>query len=1189
MAEGALKTMDTSDFIASATFDMWTTDYGPGLGTSTNANDANRDNPTPPEEGGQWPTSHDGCQGGNLTWGDIKDENGNVLSGVTYSVYWVRVYDTYRDAPPDYLNLDGSIATGTNGYGTRSGDNSQAFATDADNFTLSAREEQWQLLASSRTGDQACMLESSFESGMAVVNLVPIGGENVHLDKGTIYYFLVVAECTGYDTEYTVIKHDMALPILQKAGSDFALNANVVITDDTPGEIFVHSSGDYNTFKEVTVTWDTGAVSSGSTNPVWYRVFYNLHSTTPPSTVGSRSFFDDGAYLNAQNFLKYKTNVTNSNWNGGWVPVLSQTEYDAASDAVKTVALIGVYTNGEVIIANVPENAFLVVVAEANGYQRVTSMHRAQVDKEDINLTAAPTATAGQIELTWHVPAAGSLNGLTYKVAVKKDGTTLIEGADYLISFDMTGSATIDGLEAGTYTFEITAPAWAYSGGANNKALMTSSAIATVAVSALQMTGTVVVTATPSATVGGQVDLSWTAPTTPATGVSYAVMVKKGETILIAGKDYSLVFTGATTATVNLPTADTYTIEVFATAEGYLPKSGERDVVITGRIAHPALQNVRVQKVSNSAISVGWDAVATAFGLTNEDFDIQYSTDGGTTWLGSGGAPDGVLEYGAGTPRIQRNPPADAPPEAGRSLTHANIIMLQPNTEYGIRIRAKATTNYDAGEWVPLPVPIKTIDHPAPTNIQPFDVTAITKTSETTVSVTLHWEKNTDRPDNPLIGYEVQYKEGSGSWTLYNNGGVSLIEGYTVTIQGLTFEATYQFQIRARGIYGTGDSYVNYGNWQSTSANSGASNNVVLTPQAAMPVVAATYKEEKSGAWEVTVEWKADTTADQYVIQWMKKETVPAVADWDAPSASDSVEVSASALKAVISGLDAGESYWFRVQGTGVTDVATSRWTYVPYPVLTDAPKTVAKPELKLLGNSHNAVTLVWSDTGVIDADYDLGNGGIKAHYSVAEGEKGEYLTGATPLIGSYFEIQYSIDGEYWCTVQVGGTSPRIRNGGGAFLSADSCNIIELVAGSTYYFRMKILETLNNNGTGWSNVVEVILPTTAPVLSNLVAPTNVSATAVSGGKTTITWTAPTPSGYEIVAYEVRYQAEAGPWKSTVVYGEMVDGNLVVPTTYDLDGLVDGVVYDIQIRTHSNKGTGNDTWSSWSAAISTPDA
>jgi len=193
-------------------------------------------------------------------------------------------------------------------------------------------------------------------SGMAIGNMTPIGGELTHTDKSTIFYFLVVAECEGYETSYTVIKHDTLLPKLKTStGADFALNANKSVAGGA-----------------TTITWNTGAVAS---TPVQYRVFYN-YAAIPPGTISQLSFVDNGT-------LAFKSNPNATGWglgSDGWCAIVTQAEYDAMPDsAAKSACIIGVYENGKLTIpasAGLQADAHLVVVAEANGFMRVSQVFR---------------------------------------------------------------------------------------------------------------------------------------------------------------------------------------------------------------------------------------------------------------------------------------------------------------------------------------------------------------------------------------------------------------------------------------------------------------------------------------------------------------------------------------------------------------------------------------------------------------------------------------------------------------------------------------------------------------------------------------------------------------------------------------------------------------------------------------------
>jgi len=748
-----------------------------------------------------------------------------------------------------------------------------------------------------------------------------------------------------------------------------------------------------------------------------------------------------------------------------------------------------------------------------------------------------------------------------------KDGTALIEGVDYTVTIG-TNNATFNGLDEGTYTFEITTQAWAYKGGENNMALMTVSTDVEVTTGAPKMTGEIAVTATPSTTVGGRVALSWTPVTAGTETVAYTVVVKKGDTTLVAGAGYSLDYTGGTTATVNLLTLGNYTFEVVAVAPGYASKNGvSAEVEVTVKPAFTKLENVFVQGVTQSAISIRWDAVGVTVG--NQQFEVQLSIGDDASW-------GNTLIYGTGDPRIQTGGSA---PTGSRSTTHANIIQLEANTEYYIRIKVAGTADYDASEeWVVLG-PIKTLagaTASAAGNIQSFVATSVTSDS-----ITLVWAK-ADRYDNPIIGYEIQYGVAGTGWlTWYVSPGNPVIEETTVTLTGLVPGAIYDIQVRSVGYYGRGNDH--------SDKRSGWSNllSINTTPQVTRPTATCVSKDKQSDStWTVGIEWKADERATEYVIEWMQwspNNAAPKPADWETymtANPTNTKTVSAPASSAEVEGLLDGESYWFRVRAIGVADeIRDSDWAYIGIPVEMKA-KVVATSvnNFKALGVANSSVRLVWDAVpGVIDPSYELGQDFTDHIYrNVKDGADGEFLSGPTTF-EEYFEILYSLDGTNWRTVQVGGNGQRIQNGGG-WLTSVAVNIADLGANTKYYFKMRVLETVNNAGSDWSDVIEIT--TLAAAATRPAAVTNLQADVAAADAVTVSWTASTATN--VVAYEVRYRTvavgatPAGIWKMAMFFG--------TGTSATITGLTLGTEYEFQVRTQAATGAGNNTSSDWTSSV-----
>ena len=70
-------------------------------------------------------------------------------------------------------------------------------------------------------------------------------------------------------------------------------------------------------------------------------------------------------------------------------------------------------------------------------------------------------------------------------------------------------------------------------------------------------------------------------------------------------------------------------------------------------------------------------------------------------------------------------------------------------------------------------------------------------------SVTLWWDAPDSDGNTPITDYEYQYRESGGSWSSWTSTGTI---DWSYTVSGLTNGTTYEFQVQARNVIGTGAS-----------------------------------------------------------------------------------------------------------------------------------------------------------------------------------------------------------------------------------------------------------------------------------------------------------------------------------------------------------------------------------------------
>jgi hypothetical protein len=314
----------------------------------------------------------------------------------------------------------------------------------------------------------------------------------------------------------------------------------------------------------------------------------------------------------------------------------------------------------------------------------------------------------------------------------------------------------------------------------------------------------------------------------------------------------------------------------------------------------------------------------------------------------------------------------------------------------------------------------------------------------------------------------------------------------------------------------------------------------------------------------------------------MQKETAPSDADWKAfvPDAANS-EAAGKVSSASIAGFADGESYWFRVRAIGEEGVVQDSVAYFVIPITMKAQVVVTEIEnFRVVGVANQVVRLMWDEVpGVVDPAYDLATYANNNNFrNVKDGDDGEYLARGN-VFAECFEIQYSTDSLNWIAIDLGGNNLRIQDGGRT-LTSTSVYVSALTANTSYYFRMRVLETANNTGTDWTD--PILVKTLAAAATRPGAPTNVSATPVSDNSIEVTWEESTAP--DVVAYEVWYRTTAhddipaGIWKVETLFGT---GNSTTVT-----GLEAGTEYEIAVRVQGATGNGNtaDSLTNTSASV-----
>jgi len=334
-----------------------------------------------------------------------------------------------------------------------------------------------------------------------------------------------------------------------------------------------------------------------------------------------------------------------------------------------------------------------------------------------------------------------------------------------------------------------------------------------------------------------------------------------------------------------LEAGKSYSYRVMATnATGDSAVSAVASATTLTALAVPT--GLRSTSATDSTITIAWNAVASA-----TDYTLQRK--------GPGDA-DFVTVYSG---------PATSFPDSG----------LFTETEYQYRVLARN----DSGNVSPFSSPESFSTNPTTVVNPPVDFRIDGKTQ---TSITLAWNAVDD-----AIGYEVQYRTGTGAWTL-----IADIFGITCVVPDLDAGTRYEFQVLTVTTAGKS-------NWSGSVFET--TEPLVVNPPTAPENFRSTVQTSNS----VTLAWDAQSNLTGYTLQYR----VSGTSNWEPWTPAPGT----SATSATITGLEAGKDYDFRLTATNaggsassITD-ATTQLMPVPRP---DPPTNFA------VTTTDYSATLTW-------------------------------------------------------------------------------------------------------------------------------------------------------------------------------------------------------------------------------------
>ena len=365
-----------------------------------------------------------------------------------------------------------------------------------------------------------------------------------------------------------------------------------------------------------------------------------------------------------------------------------------------------------------------------------------------------------------------------------------------------------------------------------------------------------------------------------------------------------------------------------------------------------ANRSVQLSWIDNSASEVG--------------FNVQYSLDGGETWISSGNTSANV---------------------ATKTATN-----LRAGATYLFRVRAY--NYFGASEWTTGEFTATTSEFApnAPTGLTLGDYDPAAKT------LGMSWTDNS----NDETGFRVQYSYNGGKWYAAGNYGANVTER---TATGLVAGRTYQFRVCAYNSYGESD-------W----AYSEEFAVPIVEAVAAPSDLTAVYNAETG---EVELAWtdNADGAA-QVVVE----SRVDGTGEWTEIARTD-----AGAISYVVPDLAAGHSYEFRVKAVAEDGVSAAS-NVATVEIAAETVGSPVFTQIVYSGSARRTIRLAWSE--VQDATYEFAFSLDQTNWHGQNVGRNSTTFNANPGRTYYFRVRAIAEtGEKsewsygWCNTATGTTS----------------------------------------------------------------------------------------------------------------------------------------------------------------------
>ena len=497
-----------------------------------------------------------------------------------------------------------------------------------------------------------------------------------------------------------------------------------------------------------------------------------------------------------------------------------------------------------------------------------------------------PTVTMGSnpgdVVLSWTAPAANGSAITDYVIEYSTNGTTWTTFSD---GTSTATSATVTGLTLGTsYQFRVKAVNAIGTAAASTS---TSSTPVVAVPSALAAAPSVV--STP-----GQVVLTWAAPSSNGGSAITDYLIQYSSDGGNTWSTWSHTPSTATTATITgLTATSNYSFKISAVNGAGTATASTVSQTVTaiaptapGAVATPT----STPGTNAGEVVLTWTAPA-ANGSAITDYLVQYSPDGGTTWI----------TFNDGT----------------STSTSATITGLTLGTSYTFRVQAINSIGSGTASNSSSSLPVITV---------PGTFSSGVSATASPGQVSLSWSAPSSNGGSAITDYLIEYTSNGGtSWSTYAH---TASAATNAIVTGLTAGATYSFRVSAINAAGTGP--------VSTVA-------IPVVAQAATAPGAVGQPTATAGAnpGEVVLTWTAPAANGSAITDYVVEYSLDGGVTW-----VTFTDGTSTATTATITGLTVGTSYVFRVtaiNGVGTATAGSTSVAQTPAAVV-QAPPAPAAP-----------------------------------------------------------------------------------------------------------------------------------------------------------------------------------------------------------------------------------------------------